>query len=262
VHRPSVRARTSNWSSRFEQDSASIEAKKLQAEGALAAARATYEKAQNGARSQEVIQAKAAAELYEKTFNRVRELYEQGAVSENSYDQAHTQYIAAQETYSMALEGARSEDVLAAKALVLQAEGAVAEVESYLEDCVIRAPMDGVATDLTVSAGELISTGTPLATVAGKTAPWVDVNVMENYLSYVSVGDSVDVTFAAYPDRIIKGTVAEVSQKPDFAAKRATNNNDDFDVMSYGVKVALNDVDFDLYPGMTVMVDFGNKAGN
>ena len=236
--------------------SENIEAKKLQAEGALAAATATYDKATNGARSQEVIQAKAAADLYAKTYNRVKALYAEGAVSENEYDQVYTQYLAAQETYSMALEGARSEDVAAAEALVQQAAGAVAEVNSYLEDCKMKASMDGIVSGVNVSAGELVSTGVPLVSISNRENYWVEVNVEETQLDKVQIGKEVKVTFAAYPEEKFVGTVTSVAEKPSFATKRATNNNDGFDILSYGVKVKINKIDKSLYPGMTVNVTF------
>lgn len=243
-------------------DSTAVEAKKLQAEGALAAAKAQANKAANGARSEEIAQAKAASDYAEKTYNRVKTLYDQGAVAGDAYDQAYAKYTAARETYDMALSGARSEDVSAARALVTQAEGALAEVNSYLDDCTIKAPMDGAVTTVNVDPGELVSTGMPLAVVSALDKPWVEVNVKETDLPYVKLGAQVSVTMPAYPDRKFTGTVTRVNQKPDFATKRATNNNGDFDILSYGVKVELKDLDVTSYPGMTVVVDFGEKAGN
>ncbi len=270
-------------------DSETLLAKKQQAQAALAeaqgqvaaaqavqaAAQAQYDKALNGARSEEVAQAKTQLDLAESTFNRVKPLYEQGAVPATTYDQAKAQYDAAKETYNMAASGARSEDKAAAKAqvaqaastvetakgAVVQAQGAIDEVDSYLVDSEIKAPCDGVVTAMNVNPGELVSTGMPLATVSSSEKPWVEVNVPETELSNVKVGGEVKVTFAAYPDQEFKGTITKAAQKPDFATKRATNNNGEFDVLSYGVKVEISGVDQELYPGMTVMVDFGKKAG-
>lgn len=243
-------------------DSSSIQAKKLQAEGALAAAKAQAAKAANGARSQEVAQAKAAADYAQKTYERVKSLYEQGAISANTYDETYAKYTAAQETYNMALEGARSEDISAANALVEQAQGALAEVNSYLEDCVIKAPTDGMVTSINVEAGELVSTGMALATMSGNGTPWIEVGVREDLLSNVSIGRQIPVTLTAYADKTFIGTVTKVSQKPDFATKRATNNNGEFDVLSYTVTVTLDDLDVDVYAGMTALADFSGKDGN
>lgn len=243
-------------------DSSNLEAKKIQAQGALKSAQALLEKASNGARSQEVAQAKAAYDYADKTYNRVKELYDQGAVSGDTYDQAYAKYTAAKETYDMAAAGARSEDKLAAQGQVTQAQGALAEVNSYLEDCSIKAPQDGTVTALNVEKGELVSTGMALAALTGAKQPWVEVNVKETDLSMVQEGARVKVTMAAFGDKEFTGTVTKISQQPDFATKRATNNNGEFDVLSYGVKVELDHLDVDTYAGMTAMVDFGQKAGN
>ena len=52
-----------------------------------------------------------------------------------------------------------------------------------------------------------------------------------------------------------------INRKPDFATKRATNENGDFDVLSYGVKVEVLDTDKELHSEMTVLVNFGNDEG-
>lgn len=241
--------------------SEAVEAKLQQAEAAKAAAQAVAEKAANGARSQEVAQAKAAFDYAQKTYDRMKTLLQEEAISQATFDQVEAQYIAAKETYNMALEGARNEDVLAANSQVAQADGAIAEVNSYLEDSQIKAPVDGTITSINVNLGELISTGMPLATLSANDEPWVEVNVKETDLEKVHVGQEVKVSFPAYPDKEWTGTVATVNKKPDFATKRATNENGDFDVLSYGVKIKLTGVDVDLYSGMTTMVDFGETEG-
>ena len=237
--------------------SESIEAKKRQAEAAEAAAQAQYNKALNGTRSQEVAQAKAAYELAEKTYLRIKSLYEQEVVPANTYDQAYAQYTAAKEVYDMAEQGAREEDKQAAEALVAQAQAAEAEVQSYLDDAVIKAPIDGTVTALNVNEGELVSTGMPLATLTSKEQPYVEINVKETDLGKVHIGNEVELSIPAYPDQVFKGKITNVNQKPDFATKRATNSNGDFDVLSYGVKIEFLQLDQDVYPGMTVMVNLG-----
>lgn len=242
--------------------SEAVEAKLQQAEAAKAAAQATANKAANGARSQEVTQAKAAYDYAQKTYDRMKILLEEEAISQASFDQVEAQYIAARETYNMAVEGARNEDVAAADSLVAQADGAIAEVNSYLEDSQIKAPSDGIITAINVNQGELISTGMPLATLSSNDEPWIEVNVRETELAKVQTGQEVTVTFPAYAEKQWTGVVTTINKKPDFAIKRATKDNGDFDIMSYGVKISLNDMDEELYSGMTANVDFGNSEGN
>ena len=237
-----------------------VNAKLQQAEGAQAAAQAQADKAESGARSQEVAQAKAAYDYAQKTYNRMKTLLAQEAISQSTFDQVEAQYIAAKETYNMAVEGARSEDKAAASALVQQADGAIAEVNSYLDNSEIKAPMDGIVTAINVDKGELISTGMPVAAVTSPKNPWVEVNVEETQLSKVHLGSTVKVTFSAYPGEEFTGKVTNVSQKPSFATKRATNENGSFDILSYGVKVEITDVPEELYSGMTVLVNFDGRG--
>jgi HlyD family secretion protein len=161
----------------------------------------------------------------------------------------------------MAEQGAREEDKAAAEALVEQAKAATEEVQTYLDDTVIKAPMDGTVIALNVNEGELVSSGMPLATLTSNKKPYVEINVKETDLGQVRLGGEVKITISAYPDDVFKGKIVNVNQKPDFATKRATNNNGDFDVLSYKVKVELTGIDKELYPGMTVMVDLGKSDG-
>lgn len=241
------------------------------AEAALQSTQAQYEKILNGTRSQDLLQAKAAFELAEKTYERLKTLQEAGAVSDADLDQAALQYTVTQQAYAMAQEGSRSEDITAAqaavsqasaaveaaKAQVLIAEGAVAEVNSYLEDAEIKAPLAGRITALNVNTGELISTGMPLATISSSDKPWVEVKVPETDLPRISLEQKVTVTIAAYPEQTFTGTIVRINQKPDFATKRSTSNNGAFDILSYGVKIVFQDLDKEVYPGMTVLVHFG-----
>ncbi len=239
--------------------SETIEAKLKQAESAKMAAEAQASMADEGARQQKVVQAKAKFDFMKTNLDRMKTLLDEGAIPQIKYDEIHLKYVAAKEDYHMALEGARQQEKAAADALVLKAEGAVAEVNSYLEDSEIKAPMDGIVSIINVNQGELVSSGMPLASVLSKDNPWVEINVEETKLSMVSVGKEVPLKIPAYPDETFKGKILSINEKPDFATKRATNENGDFDVLSYGVKIELEETDNELYKGMTVVVDLQDE---
>jgi HlyD family secretion protein len=101
----------------------------------------------------------------------------------------------------------------------------------------------------------------PLATLTSKEKPYIEINVKETDLGLVHLGAEVEITLVAYPDDTFHGKIVNVNRKPDFATKRATNNNGDFDVLSYGVKIEPYGVDKEIYPGMTVMVNLGRPDG-
>ncbi|HHW01829.1 MAG TPA: HlyD family secretion protein [Thermoanaerobacterales bacterium] len=240
------------------------------AKGQLEAAQAMLEKAKNGARKQEIAQAQAAYDLWLKTYDRVQKLYEKGAVSAQKRDEVKTQLDVAAQTLSMAKEGARSEDINSAQAMVVsaqgmeqaaraklqEAQGGLDEVRAYLKDTKITSPIRGTITELSADEGELVSTGMSIATVTDMNDMWVEVQVKEIDLSKISLGQEVKVKIPAYPEEIFSGKVTRINQKPDFAVKRATNDNGSFDIQSFGVKIKLENKNKALKPGMTAFVQF------
>jgi len=255
-------------------DSESVLAKQKQAKAALTqaqagydAAVATYNKAVNGTRPEEVSMAQSAYEYAKSNYERMQTLYESEAISKSDFDAAKYQYEQATAKYEQAMNGARSEDIAAAKAAVdaamgtlQQAKGALEEVTSYVKDSAIISSMDGYITSVNVNKGELISTGMTLASVADYSNAWVEVNVDETYLHLISSGTKIPVSFLAFPNESFEGTVRRVNKNPDFAIKRATNNNGEFDVLSYGVKIDIPDIGHEIYPGLTVIVDLGSVS--
>lgn len=247
-----------------QQAQASIQA----AKGQIRAAQATYQKALNGATEEDIAKAKAAYELAEATYARMQVMLEAEAISQSDFDQAATQYEVAKQTYLTAEKGARQEDIDAAAAAVdayqgqlAVAEGALAEVQSYLDETSLVAPIGGTITTVNVSDGELTSTGLPIAVISNSDHPWISCKVMEDQLAQVSLQQKVQVTFPAYPDRTFTGTVTNINKSADFAVKRATNANNSFDVVAFSVKVELDPADnTDLYAGMTAFVDFSAAA--
>lgn len=240
------------------------------AKGQVAAADSTLRKAENGARIQEIAQAQAYFDLMQKTYERVQKLFEKGAVSAQKRDEVQTQLEVAAQQLSMAKEGARSEDKSGAQALVAQAlamqeaakgkleqaEGGLEEVRAYLRDTRILSPIDGTVTVINSHEGELVSTGMSIATVSDIRNSWVEVKVKETDLQKIQLRQSVDVKVTSYPDTAFRGTVVRINQKPDFATKRSTNDNGDFDILSYGVKIELDNADRILRPGMTAFIQF------
>jgi HlyD family secretion protein len=114
-----------------------------------------------------------------------------------------------------------------------------------------------VVTQVNVRNGELVSTGMPLLVIDDKSDSWILCSVRETSLAKVHLGQVVSVKLAAYQDKDYEGKVVRINKDADFAVKRATNDNGQFDVLSYGVKVELAGVDKPLYAGMTAFVDFG-----
>ncbi|MCQ2089754.1 MAG: efflux RND transporter periplasmic adaptor subunit [Fibrobacter sp.] len=243
-----------------------IEAKKMQARGALGAARAQASKAQNGARSEDVTALKAmaaraqdAANLAKNTYDRVQKLYNEGVLPLQKRDEAETQMRASQSAadaakaqYDQALAGARSEDKAAANALVLQAKGANAEVDAYLEETKIRAPIAGEVSVKLVEEGEVVGSGMPLVAITDLDDSWAVFHVREDMLKNISKG-KVFMMFVPALDVQIDMEVTYIASVGDYATWRSSKESGGFDLKSFEVRLRPTKKIENIRPGMSVL---------
>jgi membrane fusion protein, multidrug efflux system len=93
-----------------------------------------------------------------------------------------------------------------------QAQAALAQAERDLDHTEMRAPMDGVATLVDqIQLGRFVVAGSPVFTVIDVAKPWVDSNLKESDMTYVAVGQPVEIEVDAFPDHVFKGTVGSLS---------------------------------------------------
>lgn len=248
-----------------------VYAKLTQAEAARSAATAMQDKVDAGARKQQIQQAYemwqqslAGLELAQKTYNRVKNLYDQGVVPAQKLDEAYaalkamkTTSVAAHAAYSMATEGAQWEEKAAAKAMVEQAGGAVSEVESYVTETRQYAPVDGEVSSVVSENGELVGTGYPVVTVVDLSDAWVVFNIKETMLPRIRMGTKFNGYFPAL-DKTYELTVDYIAAEASYATWAATRTSGEFDVKTFEVHArAAGRID-NIRPGMTVTVDYNS----
>ncbi len=245
-----------------------VDAKMLQAEAAHSAASAQSRKAQAGARSQQKEmayqvwqKAQAAEEVYRKSYERVKALRDKGVVAQQKLDEVEAKYkvaqadcAAAEQQYLMAQEGAQREDIDAAAALVGRASGAVAEVQSYLDDSYLIAPCDGEAVELFAKLGDLIGTGSPVVSILDINDSWMVFAVREDLLKDINTGSTIQVRIPALGEQTYPCTVRRVQAMASYATWRATKTNGQYDVKSFDVKVVPQTPIAGLKPGMTAII--------
>lgn len=246
-----------------------VDAKMMQATAARSAATAQSQKAKHGARDQQVEMARqvwqkaqAAEEVYRKSYERVKGLKEKGVVAQQKLDEVEAQYkvaqadcAAAEQQYLMAKEGAQKEDIAAAAALVDRAGGAVAEVQSYLDDSYLIAPCDGVVLELFAKVGDLIGTGSPVVSILDMSDSWFFFSVREDMLKGIENGDSVKVRIPALGEQRYSCKVSKVQAMASYATWRATKTNGQYDVKSFDVKVVPTEPIEGLRAGMTAILE-------
>ena len=256
----------------IEMDSPEINAKINQARAGKQMAQSQLDKAENGARPQEIAQAKAAwqankaaSDLAENTYQRVNRLYKEGLMARQKSDEAYAQYLATQDQteaarlqYELAMEGARSEDKSAATAQVAQVDAQLEEALVAKKEANLKSPISGVVDNVIVNAGEVIGQGVPLLTLVNTNDQWVVLNVTETHLNQFAIGQQFMGTIPALssPEKPYtkQFTVYATSTLSDFATWRPTNNDDGFDVRTFEVKARPTNPDRRIRSGMSVVV--------
>lgn len=247
-------------------NSPEIEAKKMQAQGALGAAKAQANKAKNGARSEDVKALKAmaaraqdAANLAKNTYERVEKLYNEGVLPLQKRDEAETQMKASQGAadaaraqYEMALAGARDEDKEAAEALVKQAEGANAEVNAYLEETKIKSPIAGEVTLKVVEEGEVVGAGMPVIAVTDLKDAWAVFHLREDFLKNVTKGKTFVLPVPAL-NAAVEMEVSYIAPVGDYATWKSSKESGGFDLKTFEVRLRPTVEVENLRPGMSVL---------
>ncbi len=249
-------------------DSPEVRAKLAQANAAYEAAAAQRNKANTGARKEEIAgayeiwqKALVGKDIAKKTLDRATRLHEQNVISDQKFDEATAQYNAAVATaeaaksqYNMAVKGARAEDKAAAIALVDRANGAVMEVKSYLSELKLTSPVDGVISARYPHVGELVGTGSPIMTVTDLSDMWFTFNIREDRLHSMKIGDSLTLSIPALDGASVEARVTYIAARESYATWRATKETDSYDAKTFEVRaVPVAPVD-GLRPGMTAIV--------
>ena len=249
-------------------DSPEVDAKMQQARAARSAANAQSTKAQNGARQQQIAgayemwqKAQVGVDIAKKSYDRVQSLYDKKVVSAQKRDEVEAQYRAAVATanaaksqYDLACAGAQEEDKEAANALVAQADGAIREVTSYVNERYITAPCDGEVTDIFSKHSDLIGTGSPVMNILDMSDVWFTFSVREDLIGGLQPGRVVQVQIPALGEQTYPAKVTYMKAMASYATWRTTKTNGQYDVKSFDLKLVPTEAIEGLRPGMTAVI--------
>ena len=253
----------------LELESTEIDAKLSQAEAARSAAQAQSDKAQRGAREEQIKgaynvwqQAQAAADLAEKTYQRVSNLFNDKVLPAQKKDEAYTQMVALQKQaeaaksqYEMAKNGARDEDKTAAQALVAQAQGVITEVNAYKDGAKVYAPADTQIQTIIPNEGEIVNAGYPVMNLIDTNDEWVVFNIREDKMVNYKEGTKFKAIVPALGNQEIELEVKHIAVQADFATWTATKSKGDFDKKTFAIKAYPTAKVEGLRPGMSVLVE-------
>jgi HlyD family secretion protein len=179
----------------------------------------------------------------ESDWKRIEQLYQGGLVSEAERNTAKAAYDSARAAYQGAVSN------------IAQTEGSLRQISEALSKTVIYAPVSGTISSLTSRVGERVVgtsqfAGTEVMRIADLDNMEARVNVNENDVVDVKVGDTARINVDAYPDREIRGVVREIA-----SAALTRNAGTQEEVTNFEVKISIPDRSVRLRPGMSATAD-------
>lgn len=192
---------------------------------------AQAEQAEAGVLQAQAAEAQRRADMLnaENVFNRQKGLFEKNAIAESDYQSAMTAY----EVAKAGLE--------AAQYSVQSARARYRETKEQLAKTTIYAPMDGTVSILNVELGERVvgtsqMAGTEMMRIAKLDQMELEVDVNENDVVNVVVGDTASIEIDSYPERTFRGVVTEIANSARINAQGTQEQ-----VTNFPVKIRLLD---------------------
>ena len=172
----------------------------------------------------EVAAAKVTLDLAEKNLTRAEKLIESGDVSRSFYDDARARRDQLKEQYDVQLAQARQNfaGVQVARTNVANAESALALARKNLSYAIIPSPIDGFVSERTADLGEYVSPQQKVATIVRTNPLRIRIDIPEQAISEVQVGQSVSITTSAWPDRNFSGRVARIAPSVSATSRTLT----------------------------------------
>jgi multidrug efflux pump subunit AcrA (membrane-fusion protein) len=199
------------------------------AEGQAGIAQANMDKAQAGARREEVEQARAAFEKAQADYQRYQQLYARKSMAPADFSKVEAGYRTAKAQYEIALNGARTEDRSAAGYAVRQAQAQADLNRKRVSDARLLSPIDGIIARRSIDPGEMAGIGAPVFSIVNLNPVRVRVGIPEAEIGKVRMGQGAIISIPALDKLEFRGKVDLVGVAADpnsrtFTAKIAVPN--------------------------------------
>ncbi|MBS1653942.1 MAG: efflux RND transporter periplasmic adaptor subunit, partial [Bacteroidetes bacterium] len=180
---------------------------------------------------------KAMMDQAQRTYERQKQLLQEKVISKSEFEQAESSWLSAKANYDATVQSIKGN-----QASIKNAQASLIRADKDLDRTTLTAPMDGVISSLSVKKGERVAgnsfnVGTEMMRVADMSVLEVRVDVGENDVVKVNLGDSADVEVDAYNDRKFKGIVTQIASSVKSSTGAALTSND---VTNYEVRIRLD----------------------
>jgi HlyD family secretion protein len=233
----------------------------------VSAAEAQLRDLERGARTAEIEAAEAELRTAEaeavrtvRDLTRLQALLDAGAISRQQLDAARAaaqvatgRRDSAREALRLMRQGARPEQISAARAEVASARAALQSAERTAGDLTLTAPVNGIVVSRNAEPGEVIGGGQSVVTIADPARPFVRIYVNQRVLPLIRRGGAATATLDAFPDRRFPGHITAINPRAEFTPRVALTEDEREDLL-FGVKIDLTDASGMLKAGLPVTV--------
>ncbi len=218
--------------------------------------------------SASLIGLKATVDNLKLSYDRQKKLLDSKVISRSEFEQAEQAYRTAEANYNAAREGLKS-----GEASVKSAQAQLQRADKDISRTVIVSPMDGVISLMNVKKGERVAgnsfnVGTEMMRVADMRSIEVRVDVGENDIPKVKLGDTAIVEVDAYTNRKFKGLVYKIANPNTLSS--ATGVSSSAEVTNYKVHIRLlpssyadlvsRGIKYPFRPGMSASADIQTQT--
>lgn len=191
---------------------------------------------------------KAMLDKVSSDYERIKELHKKGLASDSELEIAKSNYLSNKGEYE------------AQQSMVVQNQASLKEANENLYKTTIYSPMDGIVTQLNVELGERVlgsfySQGTNIMTVADLSSIEATVEVNENDVVMVAIGDTARIEIDAFKGQKFNGTVTEIAN-----SAQTTGLGTQQEVVNFNIKIKLIDPDNKVRPGMSCNADIETET--
>lgn len=244
-----------------------------QAEAQVAAQAEALRKLRNGARAEEIAQARASVAAADaeavnarsqlERLQSISDASEGRAISAQDLEAATTQAQMSEaqaknrrEALALVLAGPRKEDIDQAQAQLDAAQAALGLLQQQLKDAELIAPTDGVVRNRLMEPGELATPQRPVFSIAIANPKWIRAYVSERDLGRIRPDMGARITIDSAPDQSIDGRIGFISSTAEFTPKTVQTEELRTSLV-YEVRIFVQDPDDRLRLGMpaTVSID-------
>ncbi len=241
-------------------DTSMLDLQVAQAQAALDAATASYQKVKDGPTKDDVALAKSNLDRAKAALDQAQAAYDRAGGDSNPYagmlpqslalQQAYSAYQGALASFNLTVNHPTTTELALAQAQVAQAQAALNLAKQNVNNAKIVAPFDGTIVWIGPHVGETAAPGAPAITLADLAHMQVQIGVDENTLPLIKVGQAATITLDALPGKTLTGKVSRIDQTATMVAG----------IVSVPATVDIDPTDAPIYPGLsaTVEINIGN----